>query len=1365
MNIKDLPRRLRNTFFRSRRGLTLATFLALAVGGVVLWYAYKQLASPTKILFVNFKDFQIAPFNEVGGELPVRIRHDTLGGERLSGLSGYDLVLLFGMGLRLTETQRRAITAAGEEGCALLVYGATAGADNKLTTVSTDQRKKLEKYFGYGGAANARNFLRYVRREIDGKSLFAPRPEEPIRIPQEAYFHVGEGTYFESAREYQRFYVEQGKYDPKAPRVLILSSNVGPQSAATSRPVDAVIEELERRGMNVYPASGFFRRPQRLMEVQPDVVVFIAHGRLAPGKPNQAQQLLKRLNAPLLCPVIVFETYEEWLQEQKGPVGGMFGQNIIVPEVDGGSVPYAIGAQFPNPRGLKVFKEIPQRISSFGQIVENYVRLRRTENARKKVAIVYYKGPGRNALTATGLDVVPSLLALLRHLKRRGYRTGDLPQSDSALFARIQQQGRVIGPYARGATEEFLHNGNPERIAADTLEAWMKRCLPPEMVRSLREQHGPVPGTFLSGTDSTNGKFVAVPRIRFGNVALLPQLHPGEEKGSGSFRNITFPPPYPYVGEYLWIREGFGADALIHFGTYGSFEFLPRRQPPLSRFDWPDALLGALPHLYIYCVESVGDALIAKRRSYATIITHLTPPFRQAGAYGPFRELQRKIQSYRGASSPSLVEEYRKSITRLTLDAGIEADLAIALDSAAILSDNQINRVADYVRTIATEKIHEGLHVLGEPYTEEQAIRTTIEIGVDMLSYRMAQLDALDGVFDERKLDDRAFIAEEYHSPAQHMADSILRGLAKPERYVSGQQRTRLEELKAIENPTPEQSRERLALEEYILTLEQLVPFYKDLQSSPRRELEAVVNGLNGGYIEPSTGGDPVVNPGSVPTGRNMYGVNPDHTPDDEAWRVGRQLGRQLLEKRLRENGRYPRKVAFTLWGGEFIRDRGTTVAQVLYLLGVRPVKNSRGVVHDVALLPCRVLGRPRIDVVVQTSGQFRDLASSRVHLIEKAVELATAADDEQCNNYVASGSVEMERMLKHKGYSPAEARELSTVRVFGGTNGRYGASIRAMVQSGEQWQHSDQIARHYLKNMGAMYGKERWGEYKEGVFEAALQGTEVVAQSVNSHITGPLALDNVYEFMGGLSAAVRMLTGTAPEGVFNDLRNRFDPRVRDAREMIWAEARASVLNPRYIRSMLKGGGSSYESFAETFRNCFGWSALSPDIVDAPMWRELHRALIDDVHGLGVADSFERNNPFALQEMTAVMLESARKGFWTPDSATVRKLAKRHAALVDQYKAGCSLHVCNNHTLSKMIRELVDENLAREYAEELERARLSRAERRKKALVLKKEEDRSPKEYLADNLRSILILAGIIVAFAAAVVVGKLRQGRRDTGG
>ena len=401
--------------------------------------------------------------------------------------------------------------------------------------------------------------------------------------------------------------------------------------------MDAFIEALEDRRWNVYPVASSAKRLDFLKEIEPDLVILMPHGRLTRGSAQEAVRWLQERNIPMLTPVSVFQDHDDWVADQQGMAGGLLTLSVVLPELDGGVAPYAIAAQFRDSSGYEIFNVVPERLDTFVDLAERYLALKTTPNRDKRVAIYYYKGPGKNAMTASNMEVAPSLFNLLRELRDAGYAVEGLPDSEEEFWDLVQARGPVLGPYARGLFEEYVRESDPALVPAARYAEWIEADLEPAMRDALIEQYGPAPGEYMtvgSGEDAA----LAVARVDFGNVVILPQPMPGI--GEDTFRLIhgtLKAPPHPYVASYLWTRHEFQADAVMHFGTHGSLEFRPWKQIALSSFDWPDALIGGVPHVYLYIMSNIGEGIIAKRRSYAATVTHLTPPFMEAGLYEDLR--------------------------------------------------------------------------------------------------------------------------------------------------------------------------------------------------------------------------------------------------------------------------------------------------------------------------------------------------------------------------------------------------------------------------------------------------------------------------------------------------------------------------------------------------------------------------------------------------------------------------------------------------------------------------------------------------------------------------------------------------------
>lgn len=1400
--------------------ITISIILVVVVG-----FMFNKFGGVTRIATLNFPDFTVEKLIRSNNNKFIKIESVDL--SNASKILKYDMVLVRVHGSTLDRSHFEAIKKAMEKRVAVF---STESDNNEINTLTGRELEYISVLMDNGSVKNYRSMLNYVRAKIDNKKFFNKNYDEPVIIPENYFFHLGEDQFFSSYADYQKFYEASGKYKPDAPRIVFLAGNINIQNSNEEH-ISAIIKSLEEKGMNVYPIYSFgMEKLGMITDASPDLIIYNPHGRLVMGGGESGTETIKRLNVPVLAPITISEPYDKWINDKQGmESGGMTSMSVVLPELDGAIAPYAVAAQFER-NGLQIFDAIPIKSDRFVDLVINYISLKQKDNSEKKIAIYYYKNTGKGTVNAADIEGTQSLYNTLKLLANNGYKVDGLPDTPSKLEEMIQKQGVVLGAYALGAYDEFLKNGNPALVDVETFNEWAEQLIPEKLINDMLAQHGEAPGDYMS-VEKADKKFIAVGRITLGNITILPQpMVTIGENIDEIIHGVDGVPAYPYVASYLWTRKGFGADAIIHFGTHGSLEFIPGKQVALSNYDWSDLLIGDIPHFYIYTINNIGEGIIAKRRSYATLVSHLTSPFMEGELYGDLRSLDEHIHKMEIMEESSVKQNYRESITQLARSQNILSTLSI--DSTHTLNDEEIKKIHIYLEEIGSSKVIDGLYTLGEPYSEENVNNTVRLMSVDPIRYALARIDAVNGTITDEQLDDPIFIGEKYDNTTDKIislalngknANELLRMAISDEDMLMFQKAKTTESTNtqrivemmrginsskeisrpkfldehgniieitgsgsAIREASGESMMERMietssmnqesiqnkntSLISSIRQLEDAISkiaiIQYNLQQSTKAEQQALLNALNGGYVEPSSAGDPIVNPNAVPTGKNFYSINPETTPSPESWQVGKKLAEELLAAELTSKGKYPEKVSFTLWATDFISSEGATVAQILYLLGVEPLRDGMGYVRSLKLIPSEELGRPRIDVVVQTSGQLRDLAASRLKLINEAVKLA--AEDESESNYVKKGFNDAERYLLEKGFSPADAREYSRERVFGGIKGNYGTGIMDLVERGDSWDSTSQIARQYIKNMGAIYsdnGGEKWAEMREGVFEAALQNTSVVVQPRSSNTWGPLSLDHVYEFMGGMSAAIKEVTGNEPIGYFNDFRNPSKVKVQELKEAIGVESGSTLFNPKYIAEMMKGEASSMDHFAESLRNTYGWNSVKSSAIDQYIWNQYFDIYVEDKYNLNIKHAFEEKNPYALQEITAIMLESARKGMWKASEEQIKTLSVMHVELVEKHTAGCSGFICDNAKLREFISSNIEKQEADKYKQNIRTVRevqLKESETNNN-VVLKKEQNRNQQEgdTLSDTGRdySLLLITGAIILILGIWLVQRKKRG------
>ena len=1405
-----------NSASRSKRiRCFLLAGIALVLVALASYFLWGHYGATTRIALVNFPGYQSSGM--ILSNDSRHIHYDELEQDEIDRFDDYDCVLAFGMGLRWNDEQREQIKRLGEKGLPIKVVYATT-KENELSSLETAQDQRISEYLDNGNKKNYRSMSRYIRRYVDGKSWFAPEPDPVVSSSVDVYYHLDENVAFDKLADYEAYIKKNGFYHEGAKKVLLIGGLNDPFSG-NKQNLDSLISSLNRAGLNVYPVASFAQRLRFIKEVSPDLIVHFPHGRISMMAGDSVVCYLRERNIPVIAPLTLMTTREEWEADPQGMMGGFLSQTLAMPELDGAIYPYVLTTQEKNEDGLYVLKTVPERLKKLTELVQRFLALQTKPNSEKKLAIYYFKGPGQETLAAQGIEVVPSLYNLLLRLKAEGYNLSGLPSDVHAFEAQLMREGPVIQSIAGGQMAQYLKTGNPAWVDKADFDKWIAEDLTPQQLKELEDTYGPTPGAYMTRTSSAGSPQLAATRIQYGNVVLLPQ--PVAAIGDDNFKivhGVPSPPPYPYINAYLWARHVFGADALMHFGTHGSLEFTPRKQVALSASDWGEALIAPYPHFYYYTIGNVGESMMAKRRSYGSLISYLTPPFDDSKTRHIFTDLQQAIEKYYDLKDPKAKEGQSFVVKKLAVGLGIHRDLRLDSILTKPYSSKDVERIDNFAEEIASEKVNGQLYVTGVPYTPAKITSTVLAMTADPIAYAKARLDRLHAPQPLDNTSNKHRFYKEYLQPAQQLVQRILTAGTVSETTVlsySGLTKVQLDHIHALVAPkghkglkatlaaakgdsskkaegkptrldqirggslkgksnadptsSPELSKKERNEIEAITELERAilnVITYRDaLKSSPQLELDATINALNGGFTAPSPGGDAVANPQAVPTGRNLYAVRAESTPSQRAWSQGVQLAQSTLKAYKEQHGKYPTKVSYTFWSSEFVETEGVTIAQVLYMLGVEPVRSQFGTVEDVRLIPTAELGRPRIDVVIQTSGQFRDLAASRLALISKAIDLVASLGKEDQENYVAAGSVATEKELVEQGISPKEARELANVRIFGGINGMYGTGIQEMVTAGDKWEQEKDIADVYINNMGAAYTgkKEDWGRFVKPLFRAALKNTDVVIQPRQNNTWGALSLDHVYEFMGGLTLSVRNVTGKDPDTYLADYRNHSNMHMQDLKEAIGVESRATVLNPAYVKEALSGGANSVANISEVVTNTYGWNVMKPEVIDKELWDQLYDMYIRDVNNLGVAKSFEGKSPAALEEITAVMLETARKGMWKASPEQLSTLAQRHSELVAKYGASGGGMSADNKKLRAFISKQLSPEAAKEYQSKMKQLDESTSSGAPgdKGMVMKKETVADQAGAVTRSFNGLWVVAGVAVLFLALLVLLRLKR-RRD---
>ncbi len=711
--------------------------------------------------------------------------------------------------------------------------------------------------------------------------------------------------------------------------------------AGNTRHYDGVIEALEKRGLRVIPtfSSGldacpaieryFFHDGEPIVDAVVSLTGFSLVGGPAYNDAAKAEAMLAALDVPYLSAfAIEFQSLDRWRASDQGLTPVETTMMVSLPEIDGATGPMLFGGHrdADAEAGRDMVSEV-DRTALLAARVDKLIRLRKTPKAERRLATVIYNFPpnGGAVGTAAHLSVFRSLYNLLCALQQEGYSV-DLPNSvedlqTAILHGNADRHGTAANVATRISAEDHIAR-----------ETWLEQ---------IEAQWGPAPGRQLS-----DGSGIFVLGAHFGNVFIGVQPSFGYE---GDPMRLLFEkgftPTHAFSAFYRYLRDDYGADAVLHFGTHGALEFMPGKQVGLSGECWPERLIGALPNYYFYAANNPSEGTIARRRSAATLISHLTPPVQHAGLYRGLLDLKSSIDRWR-ATPPQHSD--RSRLAESIRNQAIGLDLIAQNDRWSDAAEAEIPHLAQAVQELETTLIPHGLHVLGEP------------IGADQ---RHDLLSAVNTALGEDGID-------------PEIVDRIAGGtcdsgaLAEPQRN----------------------------------TAERLITMDAALQGD--HEITALLRGLDARYVRPVPGGDIIRNPDIVPTGRNIHGFDPFRLPSRFALDDGAAQAERLIERHQRDRGAFPRSIALVLWGSDNLKTEGSAIAQALALIGAKPRFDSYGRLAGADLIPLAELGRPRVDVVMTLSGIFRDLLPLQTRLLAEASLLAATADEPEDRNFLRANAL-----------------------------------------------------------------------------------------------------------------------------------------------------------------------------------------------------------------------------------------------------------------------------------------------------------------------------------------------------------------------
>jgi cobaltochelatase CobN len=1080
-------------------------------------------------------------------------------------------------------------------------------------------------FWQHGGFNNQLGLLKLVLSRAGIKGLQVPKPEPSLDFGY--YYPTGQnGIVFATWDEFAKWKQANGKTKPGVPRIALGFYKSAYYSGETEL-IDAIVAQIERSGADAIPYFGYpdaIAAQRNLVDPAGKARADVSLALLFRFAGPEASPILEKADIPVINLISLYgRTEQEWRASSTGLTffEGTF--QIAVPELAGLVAPTVVASQekvTDRETGLTVVvrKPIASQVDLSVRRALKYAALRSKANRDKRVAIVFYNYPaGKANIGASYLNVAESINNVLDRLAKEGYnvgapglpeRLGGVPPSRGGRFDVLQdltEKARNVGGYAPGELKALVDQKSAVLVPIGQYLPWLAGFTPAFRGKLLKDWGPPEKSKLMTISTGTGPAFV-VPAVQYGNITLLPQPARGwGEDREKMYHAKDLAPPHQYAATYAWLRNGLKADAVVHVGTHGTLEWLDGKDIGLSPDDASDALMSDIPDLYIYNVDVVGEGLVARRRGMATLVDHMTPPFKKGGLYAELAELSETITDFdkRQNDNPELARAYSERIRQQLITLGIAKDLSLKLDQPGSVTEEVIHDVEDHLIALKGQNIPYGLHAFGRIPAKPE---------------RDSTIDAIVSI-------DRSLLPNKAKVLAAEMEERIV--------------------------------------------------------SSGPRELDSLVRGLRGGFVGTGGGGEPVRNPDAYPTGRNFYGIDPDKVPKPASWDMGTKLAQQMLQDHLKQHGKYPQKVSFVIWGDETMRHEGVIESQIFYLLGTKPIWNERGKVVGVQVIPRAQLNRPRVDIVISSAaeGMFNNVT----RLMDEAVQKVKALDE--ADNYVRSHYLSTKAALIARGYSPEDADRRAGVRIFDEAPGQFNLNTSTIAASSGTWDTDKGMADDYIRKLGHGYGNGFWGESMEDVFRMALSGTEKIVHSSSTTLYGALDNDDMFMYVGGLATAVRNLDGKSPEMVVTNTRDPGRPEMTTIDKFIGTEFRSRYVNPTWIEGMKKEGYAGAGAMREFVEYLWGWDATAPDVIDDGKWMETFDVYVQDKHKLGMQQFFEKNSPFAYQDMTGRMVETIRKGYWKPDAATQKKLLEEYVASVERHGVGCSEFTCGNPRLQKYV--------------------------------------------------------------------------------
>ena len=1119
----------------------------------------------------------------------------------------------------------------------------------------TDQQyMDLRGYIRARGAENDKCIARWLHRELTGEGD-VPAPEE----------HPADGIYHPDCPRDVTLEDYLSRLDPSKP-VAGLLFTANSWIYGNLEHIDGLIRGLEARGMEVIPVffssisskvpenDGTIRVVRRYFmngsESRIDVMVMatpfsqLNNSRDCDGvyTPDDQNFFHTMTDVPVLQVMTVSGHFADYEESAEGLGSGEMGINVIWPEVDGQIITVPFASNERGRGGPKLYGPLEERIAHIAKIAGNWADLKRTPASERRIAVIMWQSRPETGRIggAAGLDTIQSIRDMLERFDDLGYTVDHVPSTSRELIDEIKDN---VTNDLEWSSEERVREKAADMVGLDEyLPEYGK--VPEFDRRSMEGTWGPPPGEITV----QDGKFV-IPGIVNGNIYIGYQpLRAWSEKMEAVYHDPVLPITHQYLAFYRWLRNDFGAQAVVHVGTHGTLEWLPGKSVGLSGKCFPDLVLDGMPDIYPYIIDDPGEGIQCKRRAEAVLIGHMCPTMARAGTYdalesvdGPLQELFKNI---------SVSGEQRTAIVREILEAARGADLLTELGISDDVSiedfEKELGRIHDYISDLKDAIIRDGLHVLGRApegeLMEESVYSLTRLRNGTIPSLRSAVGSAMGCDIDALKDDPTGTTDGELNSALLDRVDDRTMALIS-EMQESGYSKEPC--LAAAEKVGD--SEDLAAVVCYIC--DTLVPNLLRMKD----EMGNLMHACGGRYVLPGPSGAPTRgNADILPMGRNYYGIDPDIVPTKAAWEIGRRMADQMIERYTEAKGTYPTEIGFIIWATDTMKTNGDDVAYILWLMGVRPVWSaSGGQVVGLEPVPLEELGRPRLDVTVRITGLFRDAFPNLIELIDDAAKLVEGLDEDDSDNIMAANLRKdiVENMAS--GMTVDEARRRASFRVFGCPPGAYGPGVNHAIESSD-WKTVQDLADIYTEWSSYAYGRGTSGEAMKDEFVRRFKKVKATVKNMPDREIDLLDIDDVYGYLGGMNAFNRAYGDQEAMSFMGDGSDPDRVRIRGTKEELQFVYRSKILNPKFIDGLKRHGYRGVAEIANLTEYTFGWDATS-DIVDDWVYEKLTETYLFDKD---TREWMEDENPHAMMDMMNRLFEAVDRGMWNADQDTLDRM-------------------------------------------------------------------------------------------------------------